>query len=201
MKMLLQHQGVWQAAQGKDGELDAVKKQLSEDKAFGTIGLTIDQDQVVIPTRIKTAAGLWNYLATTYEPKNSLRILHLKRQYHETRQCNFNSMQTYINKLEECTSLLADAGQPVTDEDQAWTMLAGLPSSKDTLVMGYTSSLGDAKLAKDKVKELLLFEDVGYVVKLTIETKSMIKISLAQQCLQFPQAESQQNQIKRVNWG
>jgi len=69
-------------------------------------------------------------------------------------------MQTYINKLEECTSLLADAGQPVTDEDQAWTMLAGLPSSKDTLVMGYTSSLGDAKLAKDKVKELLLFEDV-----------------------------------------
>ena len=179
MQFLLQQQGLWakhftgrEIPPGETSDAKAIRE-LAEEKAFGMLGLAVDPNTITIPKSITNPKELWDYLKNLYEPKNIMRYITLRRKLNTIKKTDDITMTKYVNLIEECAAEIADCGKALDDEEIACSILIGLPTQLDQMVMSFAATLGSKdKLSLDKVKHLLCFEDSRQKALTTTEENS-----------------------------
>ena len=136
------------------------KREADDRKAYSLIGLSIDAKiRSGLGVTSKSPKELWEKVRDIYRPTTGFAVMRLCRDLFRLDKREDESMQSFISNFEQIHSKLVAHGRTFDDELLAWSLLWGLPPSKDTFVMAYTSSLGKEKPTKTAVIQALLLEE------------------------------------------
>ena len=150
MKWLLITKGLWGPV---DKPKDYVDKE-EDQKALALIGLSVQDHHQSTLAKCTTASEAWLALQAVYSAKSNARRLQLKRELHNIKLVAGEPLTKYVSRAKELRDQLLAAGHDVSDEDLAWSTLAGLPGEYDTLVTMLEAS--DDKPDIDKMLTKLL---------------------------------------------
>ena len=163
MKHLLLAKGLWEHVEGT-AELDnnanaqarAEFTQKSQ-KAFSTIVLAINTNQLYLVTSCDGPNEAWEALRTNYERGTLANKLLLKKQYFRAEMKSGSSIELHLKHMKELTDKLAAIGAPIAEEDQVVTLLGSLPQSYSTLVTALEARVDDIDLKF--VQQALIHEE------------------------------------------
>ena len=143
MRALLTIKGVWSAVTGTstDPQEDA--------KALALIALHVKDHHLTTVGESTTARGAWETLKNIYESKTNARKLLLRKELTQLKKGPAEPITKYVARAKEIQSQLRAAGHTVADQDLAFSVLAGLPASYNTINTVLTSS--DRELKIDEI--------------------------------------------------
>jgi hypothetical protein len=156
MQMVLQMRDLWEMVDGEDNWSDSawVKK---SDKARAVIGLSLSDSQLSHIRDCKTAKAVWTALAKVHEGSNLMRRLQLRREFVMLKKVGQESIQQYINRVNEARNKLTSINETIEDVDCVLALLSGLPDEYAPLVMALEAKGEDLKM--ESVVPLLLTEE------------------------------------------
>ncbi|VFQ68935.1 unnamed protein product [Cuscuta campestris] len=108
----------------------------------------------------KTAKGIMDALSNMYEKPSAVNKVFLIRELVNTRMKNGTSVTEHINKLNSILARLLSVGIKFDDEVQALLLLSSLPDTWSGTVTAITSSAGPDGFTFEKIRDLVLGEDV-----------------------------------------
>lgn len=129
----------------KEGSWDCVTKtkpltagddwDKKDGQGYATIGLNVDDEQLIHIRNAKTAKEAWDALKMYHEkstPNSSVRCM---KQIMRMRLPEGGDMETHLARINELFQQMLDLGSEINPEDwKAATMLGSLPDSYDSLV-------------------------------------------------------------------
>ena len=192
MEDILKCQGLWIIINNQEFEQNEAKRQWLEDKTLGTIKLAIDRKAVTIPKTINKPKELWDHLKDKFLPKDTMRCITLVRKFHSLQMSENETLPEFIHKVEYLASDLHEVGEDISDKMIAWTLLAGLPTRYDALVMGFAASHSRDTITADVVKRTLYFEDsrgTNEASSLTLPAHKAVMYSKPQQQQKCPNCQ------------
>lgn len=141
MKFLLITKGLWTAVTG--GSMDEEK----DTKALAQIGLHVKDHHLPMLECCTSAKMAWERLETVYQAKSNARKRQLRKELSQLRMAPAEPLAKYMARAKEIQNQLRAAGYDVADQEVVWALLAGLPSTYDTVVTVLeTSTDTDVKL-------------------------------------------------------
>ena len=140
MKMVLVHKGFWDAVTGKKVSHDV------DEKALATIGLSIDDSQIVHVAGAKTAKEAWNALAAIYENAGTANKMHLQQELMTCKMDAADGARKHIEHLRRLVGQLSTLGVPVSDEQYKLTLLRSLSPNFETLVVTLENMADELKI-------------------------------------------------------
>ena len=143
MRALLTIKGVWSAVTGPSTDPQA------DQKALALIALHVKDHHLTTVGESTTARGAWETLKNIYESKTNARKLLLRKELTQLKKGPAEPITKYVARAKEIQSQLRAAGHTVADQDLAFSVLAGLPASYNTISTVLTNS--DRELKIDEI--------------------------------------------------
>ncbi len=128
MKSYLITKGLW-----KGVEDSRAHSEVSE-RALALITLHVADHLLGTLADAKDAKAAWDELEKTYKSKSLARRVQLKREMNSLKMLADEGVTRYVARARDLYRDLRAAGQEMKEEELAWSVLTGLPSSFDTLV-------------------------------------------------------------------
>ncbi|VFQ66942.1 unnamed protein product [Cuscuta campestris] len=129
-------------------------------KAVSVICLSLTKNVAFNILKEKTAKGIMEALSNMYEKPSAANKVFLIRELVNTRMKNGTSVTEHINKLNSILARLLSVGIKFDDEVQALLLLSSLPDSWSGTVTAVTNSVGPDGFIFEKIRDLVLGEDV-----------------------------------------
>ena len=143
MRALLTIKGVWTAVTGTSTNPQ------EDAKALALIALHVKDHHLTTVGESTTARGAWEMLKNIYESKTNARKLLLRKELTQLKKGPAEPITKYVGRAKEIQSQLRAAGHTVADQDLAFSVLAGLPASYNTISTVLTNS--DRELKIDEI--------------------------------------------------
>lgn len=151
MKWLMVTKGCWSAI---DGEADDAMNA----KALALIGLHVERHIKGTIVACDTASEAWSKLEAVYKAKSNARRLWLKRELTNLRREQGEPITVYVARARGIKDELAAAGHEISDEEVAWSVLAGLPEEYASMVNAIETTM--EKMDLDVIlSKLLIIEN------------------------------------------
>jgi hypothetical protein len=133
------------------GTIDGTTKDEAKDqKAKAVIMLNVKDHHLAILADCKTAKDAWEKLATLYKAKTNAARLKLRQELNTLKMEPAENLTKYISRTKGIyTDLKAAGDEKMTENDVAWSLLAGLPKEYETITTIIMAD--DADLQLDKV--------------------------------------------------
>lgn len=103
-------------------------------KALAQIGLYVKEHHLAMLERCESAKAAWEKLEALFQSKNNARKLQLRKELAQIRMAPTEPLTKYAARAKEIQDQLRAAGHEVSDQEVAWSVLAGLPSAFDMVV-------------------------------------------------------------------
>ncbi|VFQ74176.1 unnamed protein product [Cuscuta campestris] len=129
-------------------------------KAMSVIRLSLTKNVAFNILKEKTAKGIMDALSNMYEKPSAANKVFLIRELVNTRMKNGTSVTEHINKLNSILARLLSVGIKFDDEVQALLLLSSLPDTWSGTNTAVTSSAGPDRFTFEKIRDLVLGEDV-----------------------------------------
>lgn len=128
-------------------------------KAKAIIGLSLSDEHLEHVRDVETAYGMWVAIQNIFQRRTLLNRLNARRKFYSLKMGPDERIIPYINRAKQlCTDLKAmDA--VVTDQELAMTVLCGLPSKYEHLIVAIDAVADDEKLTLEFVKSRLIQEE------------------------------------------
>lgn len=136
MKLLLVKEGSWTAVKDKKPEPETTAWKSKDDQALATIGLAVEDNQLVHIRKAKSAAEAWENLEKFHVKKTLTTKVSVMRKICRLRLEKNGDMEAHISTLTELFEKLNDL-QPKNVLDDQWLvsiLLSSLPEEYETLV-------------------------------------------------------------------
>ena len=143
MKFLLITKGLWMAIEGESPD------PVTDLKALATIGLWVKDHHLAMLDRCSTAREAWLELESTYQAKTNARKLALRKELAQLKQGATEPVAKYVARAKDIQAQLSAAGHDVPDQELAWTVMAGLHNTYETVCTVLETT--EAELTLDKV--------------------------------------------------
>jgi len=147
----------------EDGKpTDAEDRQLAvwkrrDTKASAIIGLTLGSDQLEHVSGCKMTAEMWSTLQGVLQCKSLINKIKARREFYTIEMSVGKGMLGYINRVRNLGENLKAMGGEVTEMDVAKSVLTGLTSKYENLLVALDAK-GEKELSLDFVKSRLLQE-------------------------------------------
>jgi len=128
MKFHLTSKDLWSAID------DANPSPTTSAKALAQIGLYVKPDLLSTIDRCSTAKEAWDILQQTFQSNTLARKLQLRRELSTIKMSSSESLTQYFTRGQDLQDQLSAVGHIVDDTDLAFALLAGLPSTFDTII-------------------------------------------------------------------
>ncbi|KAD3640096.1 hypothetical protein E3N88_29319 [Mikania micrantha] len=129
-------------------------------KAKGIITLSLTRNVAFNIMSETTARGMMVALSNMYEKPSAANKVFLMRELFTMRMREGSSVTKHINNLNSILSRLSSVGMKFDDETKAVLLLSSLPDSWSGTVTAVTNSVGTDGLTFEKIRDLVLGEDV-----------------------------------------
>ncbi|VFQ97324.1 unnamed protein product [Cuscuta campestris] len=129
-------------------------------KAMSVIRLSLTKNVAFNILKETTAKSIMEALSNMYEKPSAANKVFLIRELVNTRMKNGTSITEHINKLNSILAKLLSVGIKFDDEVQALLLLSSLPDTWSRTVTAVTSSAGPDGFTFEKIRDLVLGEDV-----------------------------------------
>lgn len=157
MQLLLTKEDMWETITGNpsDPMTDAWKKK--DSFAYATIGLNVEDEQLVLIRNTNTAKTAWNALKTYHEKNNANSLVRLTKRFMNMKLEEGADLEIHIARIAEAFQQLHDIGKELkTDDWHIAVLLGSLPESFNTLVTAL--KLRETELTTAVVEQRLLDE-------------------------------------------
>ena len=121
----------------EDFDSDSPEKNLKDEKAK-VILMTSVEDKILRRLTRKTAKEMWKGLTSRYENKNILNIMCLRKRILNSKQEEKESVEDFIDRVQNLREEIEGLGLKMTDQDIAMTIMQGLVSAYDNFVQCLT---------------------------------------------------------------
>jgi hypothetical protein len=125
------------------------------------IGLNVEDHHLGSIEACKTAKGAWDLLETTYKSKSNARKMQLRQELHSLKMKSGEPVTMYVGRAKDLFRDLTATGFELKPDELAWSVLAGLPSSFNTLRTILETSEG-ALSSVDAILPKLLVHEQGF---------------------------------------
>ncbi|VFQ89958.1 unnamed protein product [Cuscuta campestris] len=129
-------------------------------KAMSVIRLSLTKNVAFNILKETIAKGIMEALFNMYEKPSAANKVFLIRELVNTRMKNGTSVTEHINKLNSILARLLSVGIKFNDEVRALLLLSSLPDTWSGTVTAVTSSAGPDRFTFEKIRDLVLGEDV-----------------------------------------
>ncbi|VFQ97412.1 unnamed protein product [Cuscuta campestris] len=129
-------------------------------KAVSVIRLSLTKNVVFNILKETTSKGIMEALSNMYEKPSAANKVFLIRELVNTRMKEGTSVTEHINKLNSILARLLSVCIKFDDEVQALLLLSSLPDSWSGTVTAVTNSAGPDRFTFEKIRDLVLGEDV-----------------------------------------
>ncbi|VFQ96458.1 unnamed protein product [Cuscuta campestris] len=129
-------------------------------KAMSVIRLSLTKNVAFNIPKETTAKGIMEALSNMYKNPSTANKVFLIRKLVNTRMKNGTSVTEHINKLNSILARLLSVGIKFDDEVQALLLLSSLPDTWSETVTAVTSSAEPDGFTFEKIRDLVLGEDV-----------------------------------------
>jgi len=149
---------------GEDGKpTDAEDRGLAlwkrrDTKASAIIGLTLGSEQLEHVSGCKTTAETWSTLQGVFQCKSLMNKMMARREFYTVQKTVGAGMLGYINRVRNLGEILKAMGGKVMEMDVAMSVLNGLTSKYENLLVAIDAK-GEDNLSLDFVKSRLLQEE------------------------------------------
>ena len=106
---------------------EVLLNQVKNDKALAEIGLHVKEHHLALVTSCTRAYEAWQKLEAIYKSKGQARKIQLRRELNTLKKDVSEPISKYVARAQSLKSDLAAVGHNVSDEDVAYSILAGLP--------------------------------------------------------------------------
>jgi len=103
-------------------------------KALAQIGLYVKPELLSTIERCTTAKEAWDTLQRIYQANTVARKLQLRRELNTIKMATTETLTQYFTRGQDIQDQLRAMGHNVDDTDVAFALLAGLPSTFDTII-------------------------------------------------------------------
>ena len=149
IKFLLISKGLWGAVSGESIDPETDKKALAQ------IGLYVMEHHLSTLERCGSAKEAWDTLEATFQAKSNARKRQLRKELTQLEMGATEPLTKYVARAKEIQNQLRATGYEIKDQEVAWSILAGLPASYDTVVTVLETST-DADLTLDDMLPKLM---------------------------------------------
>lgn len=159
---MLYKENLWNLVEGTEKqpadstEKEVAKFQARRNRAFGLIGLAIEDEFKNHIVECENVSELWTKLKEIMQPRSLARLAQLRRKFLELK-FEDETMVTFMSKLDRAAKEIRETGGNLEDRDLAFQMLDKLPESFDGLV-SQLYQLSDEEFKSDIVRSKLLTE-------------------------------------------
>jgi len=127
-------------------------------KASAIVGLTLASERLEHVSGCKTTAEMWSTLQGVFQRKNLMNKMKARREFYTVAMNVGEGMLGYINRMRNLGENLKATGGDVTELDVAMSVLNGLTSKYENVLVALDAK-GEDKLSLDFVKSRLLQEE------------------------------------------
>ncbi|KAK1414099.1 hypothetical protein QVD17_29840 [Tagetes erecta] len=141
-------------------EAEEVQWNAKDKKARGTITLSLTRNVAYNIMSEITARGMMLALSNMYEKPSAANKVFLMRELFTMRMKEGSSVTEHINNLNSILSRLSSVKMKFDDETKAVLLLSSLPDSWSGTVTAVTNSTGTEGMTFEKIRDLVLGEDI-----------------------------------------
>jgi len=127
-------------------------------RASAIVGLTLESEQLEHVSGCKTTAEMWSTLQGVFQRKSLMNKMKARREFYTVEMTVGQGMLGYINCVRNLGEHLKAIGGEVTKMDVAISVLNGLTSKNENLLVALDAK-GEDELSLDFVKSRLLQEE------------------------------------------
>lgn len=139
VQLLLMKEGLWKVINDQAPSPMTDDWRNRDDKARATIGLLVEDNQLIHVREVTTAKEAWDSLKGYHEKTTlSTKVFLLKSAVNQKLD-DGGDMEEHVSTILDKFNKYAAVGEPLTDSLQIAIMLGSLPSSYDTLVTALES--------------------------------------------------------------
>lgn len=128
-------------------------------KARAIIGFTLNNEHLDQVRDVDTAAGMWKIIIDMFQRKTLLNCLNARRKFYSVKMADKDRVLPYINRVRQLASDLRAMDVEISDQEMAMTVLCGLTTKFDHLIVAIDAVADDVTLTMDFVKSRLLQEE------------------------------------------
>lgn len=117
MQLLLTKEGVWETviAGPPNPETEAWKKK--DSLAYATIGLNVEDEQLILIRNTKTAKSAWDALKTYHEKSNANSVVRLIKRLMSMKLEEGADLEMHVTRIAEAFQQMNDIGKELKTED------------------------------------------------------------------------------------
>lgn len=156
-ELILIKEGIWNVIKNERPENPDEKWLANDDKARATIGLLLENDQLLHIRNASSAKESWEVLKDYYEKPSLTNKIFLYKKLFRTTMPENSDLKKHLNSITEIVQQLAALGKKLEDDLIVACILFSLPASYESLVMGLEAR-PDEDLTVEYVKGKLLSE-------------------------------------------
>ena len=127
-------------------------------KAKAIIGLNLSDEYLEQINECSTAIGMWTTIQELFQRSTLLNKLHARRKFYSSIMKEDEKVLVFIARVRQYASDLKSMSVEITDEEVAMTILSGLPSRFEHLIVAIDTTKEDS-LSVEFVKSRILQEE------------------------------------------
>ena len=131
----------------------------TDSKAKAVIGLTLSDEHLEHVRECKTAADMWKVIADLFQRRTLLNRLTTRRKFYTAKMDDNERVVSYISRVRQLAADLKSMDTDVEDQEIAMTVLCGLSSKFENLIVAIDAVTDENKLTLEFVKSRLLQEE------------------------------------------
>ena len=128
-------------------------------EARAIIGLSISDDHLQLIGDCDSAAEQWKSILDLYQRKTLLNKVLIRRKFYSVKMATNEKVMPFISRVRQLAADCKAMDVPIDDTEMAMTVLCGLPSKFDNLIVAIDAATADTSLSMDFVKSRLLQEE------------------------------------------
>lgn len=138
---------------------DSEKWSKDDAKAKAIIGLSISDDHLQLTGDCESALELWKSILDLYQRKTLLNKVLIRRKFYSLKMSNNEKVMPFISRVRQLAADCKAMDVPIDDTEMAMTVLCGLTTKYDNLIVAIDAATADTCLSMDFVKSRLLQEE------------------------------------------
>ena len=128
-------------------------------EARAIIGLSISDDDLQLIGDCDSAAEQWKCILDLYQRKTLLNKVLIHRKFYSVKMATNEMVMPFISRVRQIAADCKAMDVPIDDTEMEMTVLCGLPSKFDNLIVAIDAATADTSLSMDFVKSRLLQEE------------------------------------------
>lgn len=128
-------------------------------KARAVIGLSLGKEYTDHVVGCSSARAMWTTILDLFQKKTLLNQLRIRRRFYSAKMGDSEKAMAFISRVRQLASDCKAMDVKIDDKDIAMTVLCGLPSRYEHLIVAIDAAADDKTLSLEFVKSRLLQEE------------------------------------------